>query len=322
AEVKGGAASGSNPVFASFADYLDKQMSKLVLGQTMTADSGSSMAQAKVHEHVRLDILEADARQLVATINRDLIRPYVDLNFGPQKAYPIFTLPVESPEDLKGLAENISKLIPLGMRIGEGQLRDRFGFSDPEHGEVVLGKFGREKFDADAVDTDIEEGEPDAETETPEDDAVADSVADDDALEDAPEKPAANRRRARNTKRKPVSKPVSKRSRKPAKAPSKKRAANTAVKPGKKVCGSCGVAHNEAGHDELDTLTDDTLSDWAEVVDPMLKPLRDLVNGSRDYDAFLKGLPQAMAKMDPNAFVAALASSMAIARGLGDAVNG
>ncbi|MGB4864340.1 MAG: DUF935 domain-containing protein [Hyphomicrobium sp.] len=324
AEVKGG--NTRDPVFSGFAQYLDAQVSKLVLGQTMTTDNGSSMAQAKVHEHVRLDILEADARQLVATINRDLIRPYVDLNFGPQKFYPRFTLPVASPEDLKGLADNVAKLIPLGLRIGEGQLRDRFGFSDPEEGEVVLGKLGREVFAADAVDAVVEEGETDADAETPEDDAAADPLADD-AVEELPQKSAENRRRARNSKarnskRKPVSKPVPKPVRKPAKRPAKKRAVNSTAKAGKKVCGSCGVAHNDAEHDELDKLTNATLSDWQEVVDPMLKPLRDLVNGSRDYNAFLKGLPKAMAAMDADAFVAALAASMAISRGIGDTVNG
>ncbi|MBK9080187.1 MAG: DUF935 family protein [Hyphomicrobium sp.] len=46
AEVKGG--NTRDPVFSGFAQYLDAQVSKLVLGQTMTTDNGSSMAQAKV----------------------------------------------------------------------------------------------------------------------------------------------------------------------------------------------------------------------------------------------------------------------------------
>ncbi len=47
--------SASQPVFENLARYLDEQISKSVLGQTMTTDNGSSMAQATVHNDVRLD---------------------------------------------------------------------------------------------------------------------------------------------------------------------------------------------------------------------------------------------------------------------------
>lgn len=298
AEVKGG--NTRDPVFAGFANYIDAQLSKLVLGQTMTTDNGASMAQAKVHEHVRLDILAADARQLEATVNRDIIKPFIDLNYGPQKKYPRFMLPVESPEDLKTLADNVEKLARAGVRISEGELRDRFGFSDPDEGEIVIGQKGLEEY----APIDIEDDAVEEEDEAPR--ALADETGDD----PAEEPPPARNRRARNSRRKAPSK-------RPRKAA--KKAKNTKGRKRKAVCKSCGVAHNEAEHDDLDTLTEDTLSDWEQAVDPMLKPLRDLVNGARDYDAFLKGLPKAMEKMDPQAFIAALAASMAIARGIGDA---
>lgn len=297
AEVKGG--NTRDPVFSGFAQYIDAQLSKLVLGQTMTTDNGSSMAQAKVHEHVRLDILAADARQLEATVNRDVIQPFIDLNYGPQKTYPRFTLPVESPEDLKTLADNVSKLTKAGVRLSEGELRDRFGFSDPDEGEVVVGRNGLEEYVSEVANAQEEDLAEDEEVEQISDDQEADEVE---------EEPARNRRLARNSR-----KTVSKRPRKAAKRSSKARNSRR-----KAVCKHCGVAHNEAEHDDLDKLTDNTLSDWEEIVDPMLKPLRDLVNASRDYNAFLAGLPKAMEQMDPKAFIATLAASMAIARGIGD----
>ncbi len=63
----------------------------------MTADDGSSNAQAQVHNDVRVDILEADAKALANTLNRDLLRPYIDLNFGPQADYPRIELEVPKP---------------------------------------------------------------------------------------------------------------------------------------------------------------------------------------------------------------------------------
>lgn len=119
-------------VFSKLAEYLDKQVSKAVLGQTMTADDGSSMAQAKVHNDVRLDILRADARQISAVLNRDLVRPFVDLNFGPPpNGYPLLLHPVMEPEDIKLLVESLAVLVPMGMDVEASVIRDKLGLPDP-----------------------------------------------------------------------------------------------------------------------------------------------------------------------------------------------
>lgn len=119
-------------VFSTLAEYLDKQVSKAVLGQTMTADDGSSMAQAKVHNDVRLDILRADARQISAVLNRDLVRPFVDLNFGPPpNGYPLLLHPVMEPEDIKLLVESLAVLVPMGMDVEASVIRDKLGLPDP-----------------------------------------------------------------------------------------------------------------------------------------------------------------------------------------------
>lgn len=125
-------------VFGGLLDYLDKQVSKLVVGQTMTADDGSSQAQAKIHDKVRLDITQADCRQLGNTLNRDLIPWYVSLNFGPQDAYPKVTLPVAEPEDIKELTEAVARLVPLGLKVGQKQMRAKIGLSEPDEDDETL----------------------------------------------------------------------------------------------------------------------------------------------------------------------------------------
>jgi phage gp29-like protein len=125
-------------VFGGLLDYVDKQISKLVVGQTMTSDDGSSLGQAKIHNEVRLDILRADGKQLASTINRDLIRPFVDLNFGPQNEYPRVELPVPDPEDVEALSSSLAQLVPLGLRVGQREIRDKLGLSDPGEEEDVL----------------------------------------------------------------------------------------------------------------------------------------------------------------------------------------
>lgn len=130
--------SSSGDLFLKAAEWLDRQVSKAVLGQTMTADNGSSKSQAEVHNEVRLDILRADAKALSKTLNRDLIRAYIDLNWGPQEAYPRLAIPVPERKDLKLMAEVLDKLVPMGLRVAVSEVRDQLGFPDPGENEEVL----------------------------------------------------------------------------------------------------------------------------------------------------------------------------------------
>ncbi len=138
--VQAAKGSTSNAIpFKDSAEWWDRQISKAVLGQTASAEGtpgklGNEDAQAEV----RLDILRSDCRQLSVTINRDLIRPFIDLNFGMQERYPIFELPVIEPEDTAALVDGLSKLVPLGLRVKEGEIRARLGLSEPQKGDQIL----------------------------------------------------------------------------------------------------------------------------------------------------------------------------------------
>jgi phage gp29-like protein len=135
------ASAGGDRLYQTLCDWLDRQTSKAVLGQTMTTDAqaaGMGSNQANVHNDVRGDILRADARDLETTLNRDLIKPFVDLNFGPQKKYPKVCLFIEEPEDLKLLSESLTKLVPLGMRVEEAEVREKFGLREPAKDALLL----------------------------------------------------------------------------------------------------------------------------------------------------------------------------------------
>ncbi len=134
-EAKGGQ---GNAVFGAMSEYLDKQISKAVLGQTMSTDEGASLSQAQVHENVRHDIAKADARQVAATINRDLIRPFVDLNFGPQEKYPLVVFPVTEGEDIKVLADAVSVLVPLGLPVAKKNMLEKLGLDEPDEEDELL----------------------------------------------------------------------------------------------------------------------------------------------------------------------------------------
>lgn len=139
-EFQAAAQSAGGPdMFLRLAEWLDKQVSKAVLGQTMTADDGASLSQAQVHNDVRLDIVESDAEQLANTLNRDLVRPFIDLNFGVQDEYPRLVFVTPKPEDLALLADNVAKLLPHGLKVGQRALRERLGIPHPDDDDELLG---------------------------------------------------------------------------------------------------------------------------------------------------------------------------------------
>lgn len=130
-------AQGNAQVFEKLAEYLDRQISKLVLGQTGTTDTGSRVGTADAHERVRSDIEQSDAAQLAATLNRDLVRPLVQLNM-PVKAYPQLKIFRPEQEDLERMTAALSSLVPLGLKVGMSEVRDRLGYPDPDAGEECL----------------------------------------------------------------------------------------------------------------------------------------------------------------------------------------
>jgi phage gp29-like protein len=128
-EAKG---TGGGTLFQATAEYWDKQTSKIVLGQTMSSDDGASLSQAKVHQEVRREIRDADARAVASTITRDLIIPFVQLNYGPQDKYPRCAFRSPEPEDTLKLAQMAAVLVDIGVPIQASELRDRCGFSEPD----------------------------------------------------------------------------------------------------------------------------------------------------------------------------------------------
>lgn len=135
---RGSVAQGDS-LFETMARWCDEQISKAVLGQTMTADSGSSQAQAKVHNEVRHDIAASDARAVTGTLNRDLVRPFVDLNFGVQPVYPRLVLTIEETEDAKAKVDGAVALAGIGVRFKAAELRQTLGYTDPAEGDDVVG---------------------------------------------------------------------------------------------------------------------------------------------------------------------------------------
>ena len=132
--------SGENSdAYQKMATWIDKQISKLVLGQTMTTDDGSSRAQGEVHEEVRQDIAAADALAVADTLNSMLVVPYVDFNFGEQERYPEIILYKPDEQNIEQVVNAIEKLATHGLTVKADEVRSLLGLSKPEDDDEIIG---------------------------------------------------------------------------------------------------------------------------------------------------------------------------------------
>lgn len=132
--------SGENSeAYQNMATWIDKQISKLVLGQTMTTDDGSSRAQGEVHEEVRQDIAAADALSVADTLNSCLVVPYINFNFGEQERYPEIVLYKPDERNIEQVVSAIEKLAPHGLTAKADEIRSMLGLSKPEENDETIG---------------------------------------------------------------------------------------------------------------------------------------------------------------------------------------
>ncbi len=129
----------SADMYEKLAEFMERQLSKAVLGQTTTTDAISGgHAVSKEHNEVRGDIEQADANQLGAILKRDIARPLVDLNHGPRKAYPSITIGRAEQINQKDYAENVERLAKVGMPISISGVREAMSLKEPESDEDTL----------------------------------------------------------------------------------------------------------------------------------------------------------------------------------------
>ena len=127
-------------MYRSLLAFLQEQVSKAVLGRSDAADATSGkLGNAQDSMQVRQDILESDAAELAATLNAQLFQPFIDLNFGPQAAYPVFAFHFPEVEDKTLLLQLLRDQVPLGLKVEQSIIRDKFNLPDPPDGAELLG---------------------------------------------------------------------------------------------------------------------------------------------------------------------------------------
>jgi len=127
----------SRSPYERLIEFLNREMSKAWLGQTLTTDisgQSGSIAAAKVHEGVREDILADDIRKEGRTIRRDLLTPLVRFRFGGDAPVPFFRRRLARVRNVTELAGVMDTAVNhLGMDVPTEWARRALGI--PECGE-------------------------------------------------------------------------------------------------------------------------------------------------------------------------------------------
>lgn len=128
-ELLEAARSGSVDTYEKLVRYMDEQMSKAVLGETMSttaASTGLGSNQAGVQNDVRLEVAKDDGDELDETLNETLVRWIVEFN-APGAALPKVKHDFAEPEDLVQRATRDKALGEMGWEPSEEYMLETYG---------------------------------------------------------------------------------------------------------------------------------------------------------------------------------------------------
>ena len=114
--------------FLSFIEYLDRQITTLVLGATLATGEGQrgSYSQSRVHENRQQETLRFYAALIAATVTRYLNR-LEQLNFARPQGVT-FAFDLKAKRDLKALSEVVKNLSDSGFELDIEDIQTQFGF--------------------------------------------------------------------------------------------------------------------------------------------------------------------------------------------------
>lgn len=138
-ELLEAARQGSVDTYEKLCEFMNKECSKSVIGQTATTEgTPGKLGNDKQQGEVRADLVKADADALCEAGNAadGVIRWLVDYNFANVRRYPKMWIRCEEEEDLKTLAERdqiLSGLVPVPAKY----FRDTYGLPEPQTGDEL-----------------------------------------------------------------------------------------------------------------------------------------------------------------------------------------
>jgi phage gp29-like protein len=126
-------AGSSNELHPAVTAMCNAEMSKLVNGSTLTADSGGpgSFALGKVHENREFSLVRSDAQTFERAFRRDVSLPFVRFNNFKNAAAPRLVVQISRDMDPLSRAQVAKLLSEINLPLSAQQLYEEFGFRAP-----------------------------------------------------------------------------------------------------------------------------------------------------------------------------------------------
>jgi hypothetical protein len=141
------ASGGSWQMFKAELDWSNTELAIALAGQNLTSEvSGGSYAAASVHQAIRQDLIEADARTLSTCLREQVVRWWAEYNLGKAELAPWPEWETEPPQSVQGtaqalgaIAQAVGALKQIGVEVDSRALLERTGVG------VMEGEGGEER---------------------------------------------------------------------------------------------------------------------------------------------------------------------------------
>lgn len=126
-----GAGQTQGALHENFLSRMDKAISKILMGQTLTVEmeGKNSQAAAQTHQDVAEGLADSDKAMVVDTWN-EIAWLYAQVNAGPDVLAPLAAY--EEPEDLNARADLDKKLVEIGIQFTAEHFKDNYGLKETE----------------------------------------------------------------------------------------------------------------------------------------------------------------------------------------------
>ncbi len=132
---------GGTASYEAFLAFMSREQAIVLLGEVDTSGLGKqpgSFAKSRVSNEVRLETLAFDAHELATHLSDNLLRPMVQLNFGPDAPVPKFFIDVEEAADRELRQQGVAAVLEAGEAVGRDYFFRVHQVPPPQPGEETL----------------------------------------------------------------------------------------------------------------------------------------------------------------------------------------
>lgn len=122
-----------NTIHSPIVEMMNSEMSKAVLGGTLTTDAGTRGARSlgETQQDDQLMIARGDAQGIEETVRYGLLAPIVREKYGESYPPPYLALQVEPKQDATAVMDRLEKFVRVGGKISQEDARNLLGLPDP-----------------------------------------------------------------------------------------------------------------------------------------------------------------------------------------------